>query len=56
MLPLGNDVLSTNGSANPRPPIDSARTGLSYALMLVALVHEGLHDYDRPNRLSIGES
>lgn len=53
VLPLGNDALATGSSTNPRSPIDSARTDLSYALMLVALAHDGLHDYDRPSRLAV---
>ncbi|MGO2537694.1 MAG: hypothetical protein ACTH8W_16120, partial [Brachybacterium tyrofermentans] len=55
VLPLGNDALSTGSSTNPRTPIDSARTDLSYALMLVALAHDGLHDYDRSKRLAVEE-
>lgn len=55
VLPLGNDALSTGSSTNPRSPIDSTRTDLSYALMLVALAHDGLHDYDRSKRLAVEE-
>ena len=55
VLPLGNDALVVGSTINPRSPIDSARGDLSYALMLVALAHNGLHDYDRTKRLNLDE-